>query len=110
MSNTPRTDAAVEVDLLPSDVGKVELVRADFARQLERELVEAQAALQGRTVSCVCGGKNETPADEIIRRKQAEALRWAADMKRQLLKSEMETTGEWLSRMADALEKGEIIK
>lgn len=43
MSNTPRTDAAtVRMERLDGDIDEV--VSADFARTLERELIEARSA------------------------------------------------------------------
>jgi hypothetical protein len=47
MSDTPRTDARLIEVYLPSGViHKSDHVQAHFARQLERELAEAQEALQ----------------------------------------------------------------
>ena len=44
MSNTPRTDAAtVRMERLDGDIDEV--VSADFARQLERELIAAQKTI-----------------------------------------------------------------
>ncbi len=44
MSDTPRTDAAPKAEY--RDAMFCELVSADFARQLERELTEKQSALE----------------------------------------------------------------
>lgn len=43
---TPRTDASIAVFSGEAVIAKADLVRADFARQLERELNEAVAALR----------------------------------------------------------------
>lgn len=51
MSDTPRTDAERK-RLKRSKTCPSDPVSADFARQLERELNAAKAALSGRTVSC----------------------------------------------------------
>lgn len=48
MSDTPRTDANESVTCKEGDP----CIAPDFARQLERELNAAKAALSGRTVSC----------------------------------------------------------
>jgi hypothetical protein len=52
MSNTPRTDICeVKMERLDGDFDHV--VSADFARQLERELAEAQATLVVLAANCI---------------------------------------------------------
>lgn len=50
MSETPRTDAKASCKDFCESL--IPMVTANFARQLERELNAAKAALSGRTVSC----------------------------------------------------------
>lgn len=52
MSDTPRTDANADIEEHGPFAPAREMVHADLARQLERELNAAKAALSGRTVSC----------------------------------------------------------
>ena len=41
--------------------------------KMRERILELEAALQGRTVSCVCGGKKEWPGDEKVREALADA-------------------------------------
>ena len=46
MSKTPRTDAQLKLEAFFDGIGIVETVEVEFARELEEELIEAQAEIE----------------------------------------------------------------